>query len=101
MIPILRSLLALSLALPLFGAPVITEFLAVNSAGLSDQDGDRSDWIEIHNPDATSIDMAGWTLTDDPANPTKWTFPSVVIPSGEYLIVFASGKSRTSQSPHP
>ena len=77
MIHFLRPLLFITLMPPLFGAPIITEFLTVNSTGLADEDGNRSDWIEIHNPDASSVDMAGWTLTDDATNPIKWTFPSL------------------------
>lgn len=100
MTPFLKPLLLITLMPPLFGAPIITEFLTVNSTGLADEDGNRSDWIEIHNPDASSVDMAGWTLTDDATNPIKWTFPSLVIPSGNRLIVFASGKNRSGSELH-
>ena len=31
--------------------PVISEFMADNDTVLADEDGDFSDWIEIHNPD--------------------------------------------------
>ncbi len=34
-------------------APLITEFMASNDSTLADEDGDFSDWIEIHNPDAS------------------------------------------------
>ncbi len=44
--------------------PQITEFLAVNSSDLTDGDGAFSDWIEIHNPGASPIDLSGWHLTD-------------------------------------
>lgn len=83
----------------LYGAPRITEFLASNDSGLQDEDGAYSDWIEIHNPDQTAIDLAGWHLTDDPTTLNRWTFPSVSIPAGEYLVVFASNKERTLTSP--
>jgi len=33
---------------------VISEFLSANNSGL--RDGDASDWIEIHNPSAATID---------------------------------------------
>jgi hypothetical protein len=75
-------------------APRISEFLAVNDSILADGDGDFSDWIEIHNPDATALDLTGYYLTDDAQNLTRWQFPpSTTIPAGEYLIVFASGKA--------
>ena len=65
--------------------PVISEFIADNASGLLDQDGINSDWIEIHNPDGTAVDLAGWSLTDNAALPTKWTFPSVTIQPGGLL----------------
>ncbi len=75
-------------------APLITEFMASNDSALYDEDGDSSDWIEIHNPDAAPVDLDGYHLTDDPADLTRWTFPGVTLPAGGYLIVFASGKDR-------
>jgi len=77
--------------------PIITEFLAWNShapGALLDQDGDDSDWIEIHNPGPTAINLQGWYLTDSNNNLNKWAFPSTTVPAGGYLTVFASGKDR-------
>lgn len=75
--------------------PQINEFLASNSAGILDEDGEAVDWIEIYNPGPGSIDLEGWYLTDDDAMPTQWRFPSVSLRSGEYVLVFASGKDRS------
>src|ERR1051326_1604994 len=75
-------------------APVISEFLAMNSFGLTDQDGQYSDWIEIYNPDAETVNLDGWFLTDNSANLTKWRFPATDLFPGSYLVVFASGKDR-------
>ncbi|MFT6563207.1 MAG: hypothetical protein ACJAX6_001598, partial [Limisphaerales bacterium] len=44
---------------------IISELLAVNDKDLKDADGDHSDWIELHNAGDTTIDLAGWALTDD------------------------------------
>ncbi len=95
------SLLAfLAAALPLHAVPVISEFLADNDGGLKDEDGEDGDWIEIHNPDATSVDLLGWRLTDDATRPSKWVFPSVVLPPNGRLIVWASEKDRDSGQLH-
>lgn len=72
----------------------INEFLAGNVSGLTDEDGDRPDWIELYNRGTTAVNLLGWSLTDDPNVPGKWTFPSKVLNPGEYLVVFASGKDR-------
>jgi len=87
--PFLPALLVSALAVQ--GAPVISEFMADNASGLTDGAGRHSDWIEIHNPAAAAQDMAGWHLTDNAANKTKWAFPAVSIPAHGRLIVFASG----------
>ncbi|HVR36152.1 MAG TPA: lamin tail domain-containing protein, partial [Methylomirabilota bacterium] len=74
----------------------ISEILAVNDGLLRDENGDAPDWIEIHNPTAAPLSLAGWHLTDDPARLTQWTFPDVELPGGAFLIVFASGKDRAN-----
>jgi hypothetical protein len=73
---------------------VINEILAQNVNGLRDEDGQTEDWIELHNRGDSAVNLEGWSLTDDPALPGQWTFPSVVLPPGGYLVVFASGKDR-------
>ncbi|PYI83526.1 MAG: hypothetical protein DME26_14835, partial [Verrucomicrobia bacterium] len=78
------------------GDVVINEFLSSNVAatGLRDEDGQNSDWIELYNRGTTSVNLTGWSLTDDPANPAQWTFPKTNIGPGAFLVVFASGKDR-------
>jgi hypothetical protein len=73
--------------------PRITEFVAINAASLVDGDGNTPDWIEIHNPDPTVLDLSGYHLTDDVEIPNRYTFPpGTTIPAGGYLVVFASGR---------
>ena len=73
---------------------VISEFVAVNVDGLADEDGSAEDWIEIHNAGKETVDLRGWTLTDDRRNKGKWEFPSQTLGAGEFIVVFASGKDR-------
>src|SRR5881394_504814 len=75
---------------------IISEFMAANNSGLRDVDGDFSDWIEIYNPERASASLAGWYLSDDAADLTKWRFPGVTIPGQGVVLVFASGKNRTN-----
>ena len=90
------ALLALSWAAAQLNAQavVITEFLAENRDGLADEDGDSSDWIEIQNQGAATVNLDGWSLTDDAGDLRKWFFPAIELLPGEYLLVFASGKDR-------
>ncbi len=91
-----RILCLLCVCLPslLAAAPRISEFLADNTAELEDQDGAFSDWIEVHNPGPEAVNLEGYGLTDDPALPLKWKFPTVPLAAGERVLVFASGKNR-------
>jgi hypothetical protein len=96
----LRFLCRAGLALWLSGlvlpaSPLITEFMASNQTGLMDEDGDRPDWIELHNPDLVPLDLGGYGLTDDVARPGRWRIPAgTVLPPGGYLVIFASNKDR-------
>ncbi|MHB1309490.1 MAG: CotH kinase family protein, partial [Limisphaerales bacterium] len=74
--------------------PVISEFMAANQRSLSDENGEFSDWIELHNPGAERVYLLGWSLTDDPDLPRKWLFPERFIEPDGYLLVFASGTNR-------
>ena len=49
---------------------------------------DSDDWIELLNTTSTNLNLAGWYLSDDPAQPNKWAIPAVNIPAGG-RVVFA------------
>src|SRR2546421_7972399 len=72
----------------------INEIMAVNVAGITDEDGAHSDWIELRNSSATPQTLSGFYLSDDPLNLNKWQFPSVSVPANGYLLVWASDKNR-------
>jgi hypothetical protein len=73
----------------------MSEFMAQNETTLEDEDGDDSDWIELHNPNTFAVNLGGYSLTDDPDLPQKWILPAHVLAPGAYLLVWASGKNRT------
>ncbi len=80
------------------GSPVpnllISEVMAVNTATITDEDGEYSDWIEIYNPEAYAVNLDGYGLSDRTENPYRWEFPAVTIEPGESFMLFASGKDR-------
>ncbi|MGC3959389.1 MAG: lamin tail domain-containing protein [Verrucomicrobiota bacterium] len=98
--PALLALCAVFLILPpdqAAAAPVIiSEFAASNSNGLQDEDGDHSDWIELFNTSASTVNLNGWYLTDNATNLTKWRLPATNLPPNGFLIVFASSKNRAT-----
>lgn len=73
------------------GTIVISEVMSATQAILLDQFGEFSDWVELYNSGSETVELAGWFLSDDPAQPDKWTFPEAQIEPGQRLIVFCSG----------
>ena len=93
---------------PLDSTVTISEFMAVNSYipfvnpleiytryEWKPSENVHPDWIELYNNSSEAVDLAGWYLTDNPSNTTKWQFPSdmgseLILEPGDFLIVFAS-----------
>ena len=75
---------------------VINEFVAINDSGFRDNEGDFSDWLELHNYGTETVDLTGAALTDSRKRLAKWTFPETKIEPGQYLVVFMSGKVEVS-----
>ena len=73
---------------------IITEVLAANARTVADDRGRYTDWIELHNPTAAPISLAGYTLTDDPDEPAKWRLPFTTLVPGAFLVLWASGDNR-------
>ncbi|MGB6220513.1 lamin tail domain-containing protein, partial [Haloferula sp.] len=92
---LLTAALLLAAASPSHAEVSISEFMANNETGISSSLGGFPDWIEIHNETGAALDLAGWYLSDDPANLRKWQFPSTAATSplsdDGYLLVFADG----------
>ena len=72
---------------------MISEFLASNTSGILDFEGDDPDWVEFLNRGPSRVDLQGWYVTDSQIDLMKWQFPiSTVLEPEDRLIVFASGK---------
>ncbi len=91
-------LLTIALALAAHANPtiVINEFTAINDSGHQDEDGDHSDWLELHNYGEQPIDLSGAWLTDNRKKPMRWKIPTVSLAPGGYLVIFLSGKNRSN-----
>lgn len=78
---------------PILGQDVvINEFMSSNSKTLQDWEGDFPDWIEFYNSGEEEINLEGYTLSDQVDQPYLWAMPSVILPPGSFLVVFASKK---------
>lgn len=76
----------------------INEFLADNTKNLRGEHHDYPDWIELLNNGVSSINLEGYTLTDNPTNTSKWTFPDTSLAPGQYLLIFASGRGNENST---
>jgi hypothetical protein len=72
----------------------INEFMTGNKITLQDEDLKYSDWLELKNVSSNTVSLAGWYLTDDATDLTKWQFPATNILPGAFMVIFASDKDR-------
>lgn len=93
--PLLFAIAASLLAPPVLAQNVIiSEFMADNDRTLKNEFAEDADWVEIHNAGTTPVDLAGWRLTDNASNLSKWVFPSRVLAPGAFEIVFADDRNQ-------
>jgi hypothetical protein len=78
----------------------INEILLKNDYSLIDQDGDRSEWVELYNASQQAVSLTGYALSDKEDDPLKWRLPNTELGAGQYLIVFLSGKNKTEGELH-
>lgn len=75
----------------------INEIMASNSNVASDEEDENDDWIELHNSGSEPVSLAGYYISDNKLNPTKYRIPSddpaaSLIPPKGYLIVWADNQ---------
>jgi len=75
---------------PVAAQVVINEFSAANyTLGFG---GGNEDFLELYNPGATAANLAGYWLSDNPADPQKFELPAgTTVPAGGRLTVICSG----------
>lgn len=78
------------------GPLLINEYSASNRT-FNDNFGRDEDWIELYNasPD-TYFNLAGYHVSNNINNPTKWQIESGVIPPNSRMLIFCSERDITS-----
>jgi hypothetical protein len=71
------------------GPLAINEFMASNSATITDPAGEHDDWIEIINISASTLGLKGKYLTDNLTRPNKWALPDTTLPPGGLALIWA------------
>ena len=80
---------------PLKAQVVINEVVSSNATINVDEDGEYQDWVELFNNGPATVNLNGYGLTDNPAQPLKWVFPNVSIAPNQYILIYCSDKNRT------
>ena len=75
---------------------VINEIVASNTL-IADEYGQYDDYLEIYNNGTRKVNIAGWYLSDTPANPTLYQIPATnpaltTIPAKGRLVIRADGE---------
>ncbi len=71
---------------------IISEVQPSNCSSILDSSGKLSDWMELYNPSNVSVNLNGFFLSDDEADPFKWQIPELVLKPGEYAVIPCTGK---------
>ncbi|MBL9171182.1 MAG: lamin tail domain-containing protein [Verrucomicrobiales bacterium] len=81
----------------------LNEVMASNQKTLADPATGRfSDWFEIYNGGTSTVDLAGYRLTDNLTNSNPFTIPAgYAIPAGGFLLVWADGDPSLNQAARP
>lgn len=77
----------------------INEFMASNATTVADCYGNYSDYIELYNSNDTEVDISGFGISDNIAQPKKYVLPEgSVIPAKGFLIIYCSGNRGFSET---
>ncbi len=76
---------------------LINEYSASNLRVFQDNYQKTEDWVELHNTSASSVNLAGWRLSDKVNKPAKWIIPAgVTIPANGFIRIWCSGRDEVS-----
>lgn len=66
-------------------APTSALYRVVISEVLAHTDPPQEDYVELHNPSGTAVDLGGCVLTDTPTNDTYVLPPGTLLPAGGFV----------------
>jgi hypothetical protein len=82
-----------------FGVPVLLNEILASNHSLTNHFGHTADFVELYNPGSNSLDLADFSLSNDPNNPRKWVFaPNTILGPLAYKIIHFDPASPASPS---
>jgi len=76
---------------------LINELLADNGTIIADEMGQYEDWIELYYNTEHTINLAGYSLTDNLSEPYMWLFPNIEISGEGFLLIWADNDQEDGQ----
>ena len=78
------------------GTLAINEFLASNSSFGMDENSEFDDWIELYNGSSHAIDLAGYHVTDNLGDHSKYIIPTgfptqTTVQPGGFILIWCDG----------
>ncbi len=72
------------------GVPVVLNEVFTRNSTHTNAAGKVVDWVELYNPSTNTVDVSDLSLSDDLAQPRRWTFPSgaTIGPGAFYVVEF-------------
>jgi hypothetical protein len=63
--------------------------MSLNNSSIADGEGEYDDWIELHNPGPTNVNMNNIFVTDEFGNWNKRALPSLIMQVGSFRLLWA------------
>lgn len=74
---------------------VVINEVSCSNRNYTDNFGELEDWVELLNVGATSVDLTGFYLSDNPNNWSKFQIGNIQINPGQRLMVYCSNRNIT------
>jgi len=82
-----------------FSQITINEICTINDDAIEDENGDKSDWVELYNNSNTAINISNYKLKSVKQNLIFSFADTTILPNG-FIVVFISGKNRNGHFLH-
>ena len=79
---------------------LVNELMASNGGSVVDEHGLASDWLELLNTGDETLDLSGFSVSDDWTDPQQHLLPSgLTLEPGEHLLLWADGSGQDGHLP--
>lgn len=79
---------------------LVSELMSSNISTVQDLAGEYEDWLELYNPQDTSVVLSGKYLTDKKDNLKKWQFPANVVIEPHKQVLIWCDEDQEQAGPH-